>query len=50
LRFIVACIIHLILVGLSDEGGRDVWDRVKTGGRRSESVWKVIVLKAEGKG
>jgi hypothetical protein len=49
MRIIVACIIHLILIGLSDKGVRDVWDRVKTGGRESESVWKVIVWKPEGK-
>jgi hypothetical protein len=38
-----------MLIGLSDKGGRDVWDMVKTGGRGSESVWKVIVWKPEGK-
>jgi hypothetical protein len=47
LRIIVACIIHLILIGLSGEGGRDVWDRVKTRGRGSEL--KVITWKPEGK-
>jgi hypothetical protein len=40
LRIIVAYIIHLILIVISDEGGRDVWDRVKTGGRRIETEWK----------
>jgi hypothetical protein len=49
LRIIVVCTIHLILIGFSDEGGRDLWDMIKTGGKRTENVWKVIVWKPEGK-